>query len=57
MRVNIQDLAEDGLDSDDEWMHPNTGQAGARGVSPNERTPALRPSPFGVGRVPNFGTM
>ena len=56
MRVNIQDLAEDGLDSDDEWMQPGTvgtagtGQAAAGQVSPFGLTPLPR-------GVPNFGTM
>jgi len=60
MGVNIQDLAEDGLESDD-WTQidgsPGTGQAGV-GV------PVPRVSPFGltpqaglVAKGPNFGTM
>ena len=58
MRVNIQDLAEDGLDSDDEWMQPGSGQAAAGQVP--QRTPLA--SPFGLTPplprgVPNFGTM
>ena len=59
MGVNIQDLAEDGLESDD-WTQidgsPGTGQAGV-GV------PVPRASPFGLtpqaglAAGPNFGTM
>lgn len=61
MRVNIQDLAEDGLDSDDEWMQPGSGQAAAGQIGQvPQRTPLA--SPFGLTPplprgVPNFGTM
>lgn len=48
MRVNIQDLAEDGLDSDDEWMQPGSGQAAAGQVP--QRTPLA--SPFGLTPLP-----